>query len=256
MFFWAEFQFISICSVSRDITLCWYGSQDIVLFSLTSQELLFLTKHWNNSDISSGKCFFTHFRRSLLQVRDSYSIWEIDSIYLWYFYWIQPFSEVLFARFHLQVLCFRKIYLSVLPSVILFRLTSDKYFSSGFPFQIIYGSAALWFSSFLSDCSVFLYSYPCIRSFLQEIRFLSLPHIDGCDSTFPMDSPSPFSFFHPFHVTFIYAMNWMIFFCAFLVFFWWIYNSTAFFICQHFFVFFSLFFIVFARKYDLICYLF
>ena len=235
MFFWCKASIHILCSTAS-AAVFWNTAWDIspAFFSvncwlyllwiwiskyfpcpLASQELFFLTKH--PAEILLLQMFLHTFRRSLYQVRDSYSIWEIDSIYLWYFYWIQPFSEVLFARFHLQVLCFRKIYLSVLPSVILFRLTSDKYFSSGFPFQIIYGSAALWFSSFLSDCSVFLYSYPCIRSFLQEIRFLSLPHIDGCDSTFPMDSPSPFSFFHPFHVTFIYAMNWMIFFCAFLV---------------------------------------
>ena len=247
------FPLLSFLSTA-DFIFYGYGSQNI--FPVHS--LLRNSSSWPSTrqKYFFCKCFFTHseglcirfviviqYEKSILYTYDTFTEFSL-------------FSEVLFARFHLQVLCFRKIYLSVLPSVILFRLTSDKYFSSGFPFQIIYGSAALWFSSFLSDCSVFLYSYPCIRSFLQEIRFLSLPHIDGCDSTFPMDSPSPFSFFHPFHVTFIYAMNWMIFFCAFLVFFWWVYNSTAFFICQHFFVFFSLFFIVFACKYDLICYLF
>lgn len=37
-------------------------------------------------------------------------------------------------------------------------------------------------------------------------------------TTFPMESPIPFYWFHPFHVTFIYAMNWMIFLFVSLLF--------------------------------------
>ena len=173
MFFWAEFQFISICSVSRDITLCWYGSQDIFLFSLTSQELLFLTKHWNNSDISSGKCFFTHFRRSLLQVRDSYSIWEIDSIYLWYVFWSFSFFM--------------------------------KSCSPGYIFRVL----SLRFSSFKYEYQILFTIDSCIRSFLQEIRFLSLAHIDGSYTILPMDSPYPFFLFHPdsWNIYICYELN-------------------------------------------------
>lgn len=144
MFFWAEFQFISICSVSLT-SLC--ADMDLklsVFIPLTSQELLFLTKHWNNSDISSGKCFFTHFRRSLLQVRDSYSIWEIDSIYLWYVFWSFSFFM--------------------------------KSCSPGYIFRVL----SLRFSSFKYEYQILFTIDSCIRSFLQEIRFLSLAHIDGC----------------------------------------------------------------------------
>ena len=93
---------LSVLSIN-DFSILRYGFQSIFFF---------LPLLWNSSSWRStrwkyffNKCFFTHFRRSLYQVRDSYSIWEIDSIYLWYFFWIQPFSEVLFARFYLTVLC-------------------------------------------------------------------------------------------------------------------------------------------------------
>ena len=88
-----------------------------------------------------------------------------------------------------------------------------------FAFRLRNGSGSLRFSSFLNDCSVILYSYPCIRSFLQEIRFLSLPHIDGCNTTFPMDSPWPFHLFHPFHVAFIYyeLNDFLLYFSCFLL---------------------------------------
>lgn len=62
-----------------------------------------------------NKCFFTHHWSSLYQVRDSYSIWEIDSIYLWYVFWIQPFFfEVLFTRSYLPVFFLRLIFLQVI----------------------------------------------------------------------------------------------------------------------------------------------
>ena len=64
----------------------------------------------------------------------------------------------------------------------------------------------------------YIYSYLlCIRSFLQEIRFLSLTHIDDCRLCSHWNHLNLSSLFHPFHVAFIYTMNWMSFFFVFVV---------------------------------------
>ena len=187
----AKLQFISIWSapIRFSASLIWIS------------KYLFLASHFSGTllpDEAPGllryffsKCFFTHFRRSLYQVRDSYSIWEIDSIYLWYFFWIQPFSEVLFARFYLTVLC--------IWNYVLWDPLSFGWCFSGWHLINISLPEFLSCPSFLiryflifffpDDCSVFFNNDLCIRSFLQEIRFLSLSHIDGCYTTFPMDSP-------------------------------------------------------------------
>ena len=78
----------------------------------------------------------------------------------------------------------------------------------------------------------------CIRSFLQEIRFLSLSYwwmwllCSHWNHLF-------LSFFHPFMC--IYAMNWMNFlffwFCFISCSFWWSYNNTVVLFCQYIFVF-------------------
>ena len=57
--------------------------------------------------------------------------------------------------------------------------------SPGYIFRVL----SLRFSSFKYEYQILFTIDPCIRSFLQEIRFLSLPHIDGCNTTFPKDSP-------------------------------------------------------------------
>lgn len=203
----------------NDFSILRYGFQSI---------LFFLPLLWNSSSWRStrwkyffNKCFFTHFWRSLYQVRDSYSIWEIDSIYLWYVFWNQSFP--FWSPVHQVVSSssfYRNLYLSALSFWWRF---SDWHLINvsllKFAFRLRNGSGSLRFSSFLNDCSVILYSYPCIRSFLQEIRFLSLPHIDGCNTTFPMDSPWPFHLFHPFHVAFIYyeLNDFLLYFSCFLL---------------------------------------
>lgn len=202
-----------------------------------------------SSHIFEGLCIrfviVIQYEKSILYTYDTFS--EISHFLF----------EVLFARLSLQVLLYQSLYLSALSFWWRF---SDWHLINvsllKFAFSLQTGSGSFRFSSFPNDCSVILYSYPCIRSFLQEIRFLSLPHIDGCYTTFPMDSPYPFDLFHPFHVAFIYTMNWMIFFCISLVFFWWVYNSTRSFICQHFFDIFSIFLLYYIYIFALICYLF
>lgn len=151
-----------------------------------------------------------------------------------------------------QVLSYCSLYLELCPlrSFILwmmfFRLTPDKYISSGISLLSFLPSwsGTFWFSSFLmtvqfSLTMIYVSGLSCRKSdsyhclILMDVILLS-----------QWTHPGLSDFFHPFHVTFIYAMNWMIFlifFCFSLVFFWWVYNSTRVFICQHFFVVFLLF---------------
>lgn len=79
------------------------------------------------------------------------------------------------------------------------------------------------------------------------MQFLSLSHIDEVISSFPMESPEPFSYFHPFHcnIYIYYELNeflwflifYFLFFILFPVFFWCDYNTTAPHICQYIFAF-------------------
>lgn len=77
------------------------------------------------------------------------------------------------------------------------------------------------------------------------MQFLSLSHIDEVISSFPMESPEPFSYFHPFHcnIYIYYELNeFLWFFILFPVFFWCDYNTTAPYICQYIFVFYFIIF--------------
>lgn len=77
------------------------------------------------------------------------------------------------------------------------------------------------------------------------MQFLSLSHIDEVISSFPMESPEPFSYFHPFHcnIYIYYELNeFLWFFILFPVFFWCDYNTTAPHICQYIFTFYFIIF--------------
>lgn len=92
----------------------------------------------------------------------------------------------------------------------------------------------------------------CIRSFLQEIRFLSLSYWWWCLFMFPLESPFPFFILH---VHLCYELNdflFLFFSCCF----WWSYNNIVAGICQYIFCVFMLLFlfICFVRcLYFIIC---
>lgn len=93
----------------------------------------------------------------------------------------------------------------------------------------------------MRETDVFLKGYHyviCIRSFLQEIRFLSLSYWWSCLLCSHWNHLF-LSYLHPFMC--IYAMNWMNFlffwFCFISCSFWWSYNNTVVLFCQYIFVF-------------------
>lgn len=84
----------------------------------------------------------------------------------------------------------------------------------------------------------------CIRSFLQEIRFLSLSYWWWCLFMFPLESPFPFFILH---VHLCYELNDFLFcFLFFSCCFWWSYNNIVAGICQYIFVFLCYYFYLFV----------
>lgn len=88
-------------------------------------------------------------------------------------------------------------------------------------------------------------------------------YIDDVITSFPMESPKPFCYFHPFHwnIYICYELNeflWL--FILFPVFFWWTYNTTPFAICQYIFTFYFIIFcyiiILFALISQYLCLLY
>lgn len=147
----------------NDFSILRYGFQSI---------LFFLPLLWNSSSWRStrwkyffNKCFFTHFWRSLYQVRDSYSIWEIDSIYLWYVFWNQsfpfwsPVRQVISSSSSLP----KFISFSSFLLMTLFRLTSDKCISFEIRFQLT--NRIRFFQIFF--ISKWLFRYPLQLSMYQ-----------------------------------------------------------------------------------------
>ena len=182
MFFWCKASIHILCSTAS-AAVFWNTAWDIspAFFSvncwlyllwiwiskyfpcpLASQELFFLTKH--PAEILLLQMFLHTFRRSLYQVRDSYSIWEIDSIYLWYVFWNRPFLfEVLFTRLYLQALLPKLISFSSFLLMTLFRLTSDKCISFEIRFQLT--NRIRFFQIFF--ISKWLFRYPLQLSMYQ-----------------------------------------------------------------------------------------
>ena len=79
----------------------------------------------------------------------------------------------------------------------------------------------------------------CIRSFLQEIRFLSLSYWWWCLFMFPLESPFPFFILSCASMLWIeWISDFLIsLFCFFSCSFWWSYNNTVVLFCQYIFVF-------------------
>ena len=95
----------------------------------------------SGSYVSSINVSLHIFERSLYQVRNSYSIRKIDSIYLKYDSLIITFSKVLFARIIIYIIfyntfcivSFYEVFFEIRIFRILIRLTSEYFSPHGFP---------------------------------------------------------------------------------------------------------------------------
>lgn len=130
------------------------------------------------------------------------------------------FYEVLFARLYLS---------SIISQIFFFQIWVSDFIYNWFMYQV-----------FLAGNPI-----PVTGSYWWMLNY------------FPNGLTQSFLFISSWFMEHLYMLwiEWFSF-VFFLLFFWWVYNSTVFSICQHFFEIFSIFLLYYMYISDLICYLF